>query len=172
MTFEELKQRVPGANRNEWHQHSLGWCHNTSCVDESVFLGKGAIVGPSAQVWKGCNLAGNTQILGGVLLNEPVNLFEGVWSQRPVFVHGSQFPMYQARPDGRIITSGCMTRPLEWWDEHVERIAEAYQYTFLQCQEYRVYIEMFKALADLSKECAYGDEITDGSARCADCDMR
>jgi hypothetical protein len=44
-----------------------------------------------------------------------------------------------------LIASGCITKPLAWWLEHVERCDEKHGYSAEQQKEYRMHVEHIAA---------------------------
>jgi len=67
------------------------------------------------------------------------------YSFPPLYFTGSWYWMGFVSPG--IIKSGCIERPVAWWDENVERCAEEYEYTPEQQKEYRMYVDLLIAWA-------------------------
>lgn len=66
MDFQQLKQLVPSATEETWHQHSNGggWVQNTAFVEETAFVGPDARVSESARVSENARVYGNAQVFG------------------------------------------------------------------------------------------------------------
>ena len=79
-------------------------------------------------------------------------------------VNGYKFPVCPMRFDGSkyfmevsgpgLIRSGCIEKPVEWWQENVRRCAEEHKYTPGQIEEYELYVEMLAKWLE-----KYGDKI-------------
>jgi hypothetical protein len=65
---------------------------------------------------------------GGVTINEP-----------PAYFTGSRYPIGFSKKG--FIKSGCITKPVGWWLENIERCAEEHGYTPDQIAEYRGYVD-------------------------------
>uniref|UniRef100_A0A6M3L6R1 Uncharacterized protein n=1 Tax=viral metagenome TaxID=1070528 RepID=A0A6M3L6R1_9ZZZZ len=63
----------------------------------------------------------------------------GEFYDSPLFIQGSRYSICCS--GGGMITSGCITKPLAWWIENVERCAEDHGYTPEQQTEYRRHVE-------------------------------
>ncbi len=112
--------RLP-SSREGWHQHENGggW------VSETANVAAKAMVGPKALVFGGT-------IRGGTI-------WCGTIKQTPILICGQRYCIGCSGPG--MVSSGCITKPLAWWLEHVERCAEENGYTPEQQREYRLHVE-------------------------------
>ena len=60
----------------------------------------------------------------------------------PLHFFGSVYFMEFSKPG--FIRSGCIEKPLAWWEENIVRCAEEHQYTPEQIEEYKLYVQMLK----------------------------
>lgn len=169
MTFEQLKQEFPYATLDTWHQHPNGggWVETTAHVEDSARVyGNAAVYGNAwvcgnarvhgnarvygnARVSGDARVSGNARVHGDAWVCGNARVYEGNFEASPTYIQGSRYEIYQSTDDGLTITSGCISQPLAWWDEHVERCAEEHGYTPAQQMEYRAYVELFKRLAEI-----------------------
>jgi len=63
----------------------------------------------------------------------------GVFHTTPLLIYGSRYWIGWSGKD--LVSSGCITKPLEWWLENVERCAEENGYSTEEQAEYREHIE-------------------------------
>jgi uncharacterized cupin superfamily protein len=56
----------------------------------------------------------------------------------PAYFNGSAYSIGFLRPGW--VKSGCIEKPITWWEENVERCAEENEYTPVQIKEYKYYI--------------------------------
>ena len=57
----------------------------------------------------------------------------------PPYFAGTRYPIGLFSKG--IIKSGCIKKPLRWWQENITRCAEEYGYTENQVKEYELYID-------------------------------
>ena len=162
-TFEQLKQEFPNATLDTWHQHPNGggWVENTAHVEDSAQVSGNARVSGNAWVCDDAQVSGkawvygnawvhgNAQVSGDAQVYGNAQVYDGNFEASPTYIQGSRYEIYQSTDDGLFITFGCTSKPLAWWDEHVERYAEGHGYTPAQQMEYRAYVELFKRLAEI-----------------------
>ena len=58
----------------------------------------------------------------------------------PIYFHGSRYSMQFLSPG--LIKSGCITKPLEWWEQNITRCAEEHAYTPAEVKEYELYVKL------------------------------
>jgi hypothetical protein len=68
---------------------------------------------------------------------------DGVITRSPILIHGSRYWIGYSGED--LVSSGCITKPLAWWLENVERCAEEHGYTIEEQKEYRMHVEYIAA---------------------------
>ena len=66
----------------------------------------------------------------------------------PLWFNGSCYSIGFDRPG--IVRSGCISKPLQWWQEHITECAERYGYTCQQVREYRFYVKLLSEWAMLN----------------------
>ena len=95
---------------------------NGSCVDCSIVDGS---------------------IVDGSRVDAEARLSGGTHTRNPIWIRGTRYSIGFSRPG--FVASGCITKPLAWWLEHVERCAEEHRYTAEQRKEYRLHVEHIAA---------------------------
>jgi len=86
--------------------------------------------------WSGCTF--NTK--PGCTFNTKSGCtFNGITSP-PLRFNGSHYPIEYLKPGW--IKSGCIEKPLVWWQENIVRCAEENGYTTTQVTEYELYIKL------------------------------
>lgn len=85
------------------------------------------------------------EIWGGVIWGGAIH--GGVISRSPILIYGSRYWIgWAGEIDGEsVIASGCITRPVTWWLEHVERCAAEHGYSEAEQKEYRMHVEHIAA---------------------------
>ena len=107
-------------------------------------LGKYCVVGADCRLGKYCRLGEGCRLGKYCRLGEGCRVEAGVEHNRtPLYIQGSQYFLAFVGPG--LVQSGCITRPLTWWLEHVERCAEEHGYSGEQQREYRLHVQHMAA---------------------------
>ena len=124
MNWSELRKHHPGLPESSdgYHQHANGggWVADSASVDTTAYIGDEASVCDEARVF------GKARVCDVV-------------TQTPLYIQGTCYWIGYA--GGNLIASGCMTKPVNWWLENVERCAEEHGYDDDQQREYRLHVE-------------------------------
>ncbi len=106
---------------------------------------------------KGGTIWGGT-IRGGTIWGGTIK--GGTIDHTPLLIFGTQYWIGYAGDN--LVASGCITKPLPWWLENIERCAEEYGYNEQQQKEYRMHIEHMAAWMRLY---GYAEEPTDAAGQ-------
>lgn len=71
---------------------------------------------------------------------------EKVYREPPIYIQGSRFPIGVC--DGTLVRSGCITKPIEWWEENITRCAEKHNYPPENVKEYKIYVKLIRVWLD------------------------
>ena len=107
--------------RDTWTRHGNKYTSpDGNCVvriGDDCSLGDGCSLGDRCSLGYGCSLG------DGYSLPVP-----------PLWFSGPRYSIGYSRPG--IVVSGCITKPIQWWEENIERCAEEHDYTPDEVQEY------------------------------------
>jgi hypothetical protein len=161
--WEAIRKVYPWlpASSEGWHQHvnGGGWVQNTTNVSDKAQVCGEALVYDKAQVCgealvydkaRVCGEAlvcGEAQVCGEALVCGEAQVCEGEHTRSPIYIQGTRYFIACVGPG--LIQSGCITKPLAWWLEYVERCAEEHDYTQDQQKEYRLHVEHIAAWMQL-----------------------
>ena len=148
MTWDELRLIHPWLPETSegWHQHpnGKGWVQDTARVADSAQVsGNAQVYGNAqvcdrAQVYDRARVSGNARVCDRAQVCGNVQVY-GIHNISPIYIQGSRYWIgYSGCGD---VSSGCITKPLSWWLENVERCAEEHGYTPEEQVEYRSHVE-------------------------------
>ena len=131
MTIEELQKIYPKADELTWHRHANGggWIENTARVSGTAMVYGDAQVSGTARVYGTAQVSGDARVSGGN------------WDRNPLYVAGTMYSFNENGDGGKLLTSGCITAPREWWAENIRRCAEEHGYTPEQVNEYEMIVK-------------------------------
>ena len=162
-------------NGGGWVQDNALVCDSERVCDNALVCGCAQVYG-NARVY-GCALVcgnarvyGNAQVCGFALVydNARVHGYAQVYDNArvcgfarvcdfarvcgthnvtPIYIQGTRY--WMGYSGCGLVTSGCITMPLSWWRENVERCAEEHGYTPVQQKEYRSHVENIAAWVKL-----------------------
>ena len=157
-TWDELRKVHPWlpSSSEGWHQHDNGggWVQDTASVSgEAQVYGEArvcdkALVYGKAQVYGEARVCDKAQVYGEARVCDKARVY-GEALVSPLYIQGTRYWMCWS--GGDLVSSGCITKPLAWWLEHVERCAEKNGYTTDQQAEYRLHVEHIAAWMRLYK---------------------
>ena len=148
MTWEEIRRLQPWLPESSdgWHQHERGggWVRDGVYVAPRVRVMECAVfhggVFHDGEFHGGVFYGGefyDGEFHGGVFHG---GVFHGgEFHTTPLLIYGSRYWIGWSGKD--LVSSGCITKPLEWWLENVERCAEENGYSTEEQAEYREHIE-------------------------------
>ncbi|MFH1497257.1 MAG: hypothetical protein ABII82_05460 [Verrucomicrobiota bacterium] len=134
MTWDELRQIhswLPVSSEG-WHQHNNGggWVEDTAYVAATVQVCGEAQVCGNARVYGEAQVYGNARVCGEAAIT-------------PIYIQGTRFGVCWSGDN--LVSSGCITRPIDWWLSHVETCAAQHDCSELQQREYRLHVEHIAA---------------------------
>ena len=142
MTWTEIRVIHPFLPKSSdgWHQHlnGGGWVQDTATVAETAHVGERAIVYDNARVFYRARVYGNARVCGNAWINARVCGDVSI-PITPLCIQGTKYPI--AWVGGDLVRSGCITKPIQWWLENVERCAEENGYNEVEQIEYRMHVE-------------------------------
>jgi len=159
MTWDELRKHenfLPATSAG-WHQHPNGggWVQDNCSVSNDSFIDENSTVRSSSTVIdstvRGSSVTDSSVRGGSIVTNSTVRgstvtagaRITGDHPRSPLWIQGTRYSIGYISPG--VVASGCISKPLTWWLEHVERCAEEYGYTAKQQREYRLHIEHIAA---------------------------
>ena len=169
MDWNELRKRHPylPETSDGYHQHANGggWVIDTVTVSDDTMVGERALV--LGGTIRGGTIGGGTiwggTIRGGTIWGGTIwggTIRGGTIDHTPLLIFGTQYWIGYAGDN--LVASGCITKPLPWWLENIERCAEEYGYNEQQQKEYRMHIEHMAAWMRLY---GYAEEPTDAAGQ-------
>ena len=107
---------------------------------EAQVYGKARVSG-EAQVY------GKAQVYGEARVSGEARVRNGKHPVSPIYIQGTRY--WMCFSGGNNVSSGCITKPISWWLENVERCAEEHRYSETQQKEYRLHIELIRQWMEL-----------------------
>ena len=121
-----------------WPVDVNGW--HVSPGGKHIKLGDRCKLGDDCKLGNRCILGDRCNLGDYCILGDDCNLGDDcILDQSPIYIIGTQY--FVAYAGGDLVQSGCITKPITWWLENVERCAQEHSYTAAQQKEYRMHIE-------------------------------
>lgn len=139
MNFDELNKKLGGCeNLADWRQaQGGGWLNKTAKVDDEFKICDNAIIWGS--VFDNALVFGDARVFGNALVSGDAR------KQSPLFIVGSRFSLTNCKKGH--IHIGCQCHPFKWWlSKAAQELAEEYEFTAAEINEYREYIKLFIAI--------------------------
>jgi len=96
--------------------------------------------GKHVKLGNDCTLGDDCKLGDDCTLGDYCTLGDGcMFGQSPIYIIGTRYFVAYAGDD--LVKSGCITKPISWWLENVERCAQEHGYTPTQQKEYRLHVE-------------------------------
>ena len=131
-TVEEIRQWQGDGDGDGWFVSPSG---------KHIKLGGGVRLGRCVTLGNYVTLGDHVEIGSDVMIGNNVTLGDYVKLDiAPPAFSGSRYPMHYYA-DG-VIRSGCIVKPLKWWERNIGRCAEGYGYTMLQKREYKLHVKL------------------------------
>jgi NDP-sugar pyrophosphorylase family protein len=98
-------------------------------------IGDGCKIGNGCKIGVGCILGDGCKIGDGCMLGDGCELGDDYkLPVQPLWFCGIKYSIGYYSPG--FIKSGCILKPVKWWQENIKRCAEEYHYTPEQIKEY------------------------------------
>ena len=121
-----------------WPVDADGW--HVSPEGKHVKLGYYCTLGDDCTLGYRCKLGNDCKLGYRCTLGDRCTLgYRCVLTHTPIYIIGTKY--FVAYVSGDLVQSGCITKPISWWLENVERCAQEHSYTPTQQKEYRMHVE-------------------------------
>ena len=116
-------------------------------IGSYVTIGSHAVIWPYVKIGSGVKIGSHAVIRSYAVIRSGVVIGSGVkigpgynLPTQPIHFSSPRYTIGYYSPG--MINSGCITKPVEWWLENIERCAEEHDYTPDEIKEYTIRVKL------------------------------